>query len=152
MEISSPAFQSGNPIPSKYTCEGPNISIPIEWSGIPEDAKSLAMIMDDPDAPMVTWVHWVVYNISPSRSVIPENQPITITQPGGGQQGRNSWKRTGYGGPCPPKGTHHYFFKLYALDIALDSNSTYNKKDLMKAMQGHILAEAEFFGIYKRSH
>lgn len=150
MIISSPAFQTGGKIPSEFTCDGEDISVPLERSGIPEDTMSLALIMDDPDAPMVTWVHWVVYNIPPSISGFPKDLPKTEALPDGIEQGLNTWPKIGYGGPCPPGGTHRYFFKLYALDCVIESGKPLSKKGLVKTMDGHIIEEAEMFGIYHR--
>jgi hypothetical protein len=142
--ITSPAFAEGEPIPAKFSCDGEDISPELVWSGIPEGTASLALIMDDPDAPMGTWVHWVLFNLPPGSAGLPEGAA------GLGEDGNNSWKRTGYGGPCPPGGTHRYFFKLYALDTTLDLEPGATKKALEKAMEGHILAQAELMGTYSR--
>ncbi|MFB3926684.1 MAG: YbhB/YbcL family Raf kinase inhibitor-like protein [Syntrophales bacterium] len=150
MEIKSPAFKQGEMIPAKYTCDGPNVSPPLEWSGAPPATKSFALISDDPDAPSGTWVHWVVYNIPPASTKIPENIPPEKNFPGGGKHGTTDFRRIGYGGPCPPSGTHRYFFKLYALDSMLDLPAGATKAELLKAMKGHVLAEAELMGKYKR--
>ena len=154
-EITSPAFSHNEEIPSKYTCDGEDISPALEWSGLPEGTKSIALIVDDPDAPdpaapKMTWVHWVLYNIPPSATGLPEavkSQDL----PEGTKEGLNDWKRSGYGGPCPPIGRHRYFHKLYALDIVLPGLGRPTKKDLEKAMEGHILAKAELVGTYQRS-
>ncbi len=150
MNISSTAFEEGGMIPSKYTCDDINISPPLRWEGVPEETKSLALINDDPDAPMGTWVHWVVYSINPSITSFEENVPTDGTLPNGIKQGRNDFGNLGYGGPCPPGGTHRYFFKLYALDIALDAPEGLTKAELLRKMEGHILAEAQLMGKYSR--
>ncbi len=154
MNLESPAFTSQSEIPSLYTCDGKDISPELKWSGIPKAAKSLVLIVDDPDAPdpsapKMTWVHWVLYNIPPTVSTIRENiSPKEL--PEGIQQGKNDWKRTGYGGPCPPIGRHRYFHKLYALDIVLPDLNTPDKARIEKAMEGHILESAELIGTYQR--
>lgn len=145
MELTSPAFSHGQPIPAKYTCDGEDVSPPLTIAGVPADAKSLALIVDDPDAPMGTWVHWIVYNISPSVQEIAEH-----AVPEGSLGGTTSWGQTGYGGPCPPSGTHRYFFKLYALDAALQSAAAPDKDSLERAMEGHLLAQAKLVGTYQR--
>ncbi len=156
LTIQSSAFNHNGAIPSRYTCDGENISPPLSWSGVPENAKSLVLIVDDPDAPdpkapKTTWVHWVLYNVPPAAAGIPEAvAPDAL--PRGTQQGLNDWKRTDYGGPCPPIGRHRYFHKLYALDAALSGLDQPTKAQLEKAMQGHILAQAELIGTYQRSH
>ncbi|MBD3235183.1 MAG: YbhB/YbcL family Raf kinase inhibitor-like protein [Candidatus Eisenbacteria bacterium] len=151
MRISSPAFEHEGTIPQRHTCEGDDLSPPLSWTDVPEGTGTLALICDDPDAPMGTWVHWVVFNIPPDaggfeEAVAPDAEPA-----GGVVQGRNSWKRTGYGGPCPPPGKpHRYFFKLYALDGSLDLDASATKADLEAAMKGHVLADAELMGTYQR--
>ena len=150
MKITSTAFSEGEMIPKEYTCDGQDISPPLAWTGVPAGTKSLALIADDPDAPVGTWVHWVAFNIPPDVTELPEAIP-TDALPTGGTHGTNSWRRPGYGGPCPPGGTHRYFFKLYALDTELALKAGASKKDVEKAMKGHILAEAQLMGKYKRS-
>jgi Raf kinase inhibitor-like YbhB/YbcL family protein len=150
IKLRSSAFQDGGMIPSKYTCDGANISPPLEWSGIPQGAKSLALVCDDPDAPGKTWVHWVAFDLPSSRNSLPENVPPVEEIPGGGKPGTNDFKKIGYGGPCPPSGTHRYFFKLYALDKALELGNNTTKDQLLKAMAGHVLGQAEIIGRYKR--
>jgi hypothetical protein len=151
MQLTSPAFAQGQPIPKKYTCEGPDLSPPLKWSSAPEGTKSFALICDDPDAPVGTWVHWVIYNIPASATELQEGVPKAETVLGGAKQGMNDFKRIGYGGPCPPPGNpHRYFFKLYALDTELNLKTGATKGDLVEAMQGHILAEAQLVGTYKR--
>lgn len=153
--ITSPAFSHNEEIPSKYTCDGEDISPALEWSGLPEGTKSIALIVDDPDAPdpaapKMTWVHWVLYNIPPSANGLPE-AVRSHDLPKGTKEGLNDWKRTGYGGPCPPIGRHRYFHKLYALDTVLPDLGTPTKKDLEKAIAAHILAEGEMVGRYQRN-
>jgi len=150
MKLTSTAFQEGGMIPAKYTCDGANVSPPLEWSGAPQNTKSFALICDDPDAPAKTWVHWVVFDLPASRTSLPENVPPQETLPGGGKQGMNDFKKIGYGGPCPPSGTHRYFFKLYALDAELNLDSKTTKDRLVQAMKDHILAQGELIGRYKR--
>ena len=153
MQIESPAFVEGEIMPAKYTCDGKDISPPLTWSDVPKGAKNLAIICNDPDAPLRPWVHWIIYCISPEKNGFPENMPRTETLDEGMKQGKNSWGRIGYGGPCPP-GTkpHRYYFKLYALDIALTIGPGVKKKQLSKTMEGHILAEAELMGKYVRKY
>ena len=148
--ITSSAFSEEGMIPRQYTCDGEDISPPLKWAGIPEGTKSLALICDDPDAPVGTWVHWVIFNIPPEAEGLPANIASKETIEGGAKHGINDFRKFGYGGPCPPGGTHRYFFKLYALDteIALDPGIT--KAQLLKAMEGHILAEGQLMGRYKR--
>ncbi|MGB4292887.1 MAG: YbhB/YbcL family Raf kinase inhibitor-like protein [Bacteroidales bacterium] len=150
MEIKSPAFKEGELIPSKYTCDGPDISPPLEWSDAPAGTRSFALISDDPDAPVGTWVHWVIFNIPANVNRLNENIPKKDVLSNGARQGRNDFGRIGYGGPCPPGGTHRYYFKLYALDKELDLKAGSTKRDLLKDMEGHVLAEAYLMGKYKR--
>ena len=145
-ELTSSAFAQGESIPVKYTCDGQDISPPLSWSDPPEGTQSFILISDDPDAPVGTWDHWVIFNLPAETRELPEQ----ATLPGGTQDGQNSWGRTGYGGPCPSGGTHRYFFKLYALDTMLDLAAGANKKQLLQAMEGHILAQAEVMGTYSR--
>lgn len=149
-ELTSPAFAHGEPIPRQYTCDGADISPPLHWSDPPQGAQSLALIADDPDAPMGTWVHWVLYNLPAETRGLPEAVPPDADLPDGSRHGRSSWRRLGYGGPCPPGGTHRYFFKLYALDTVLDLAPGASKKRLLRAMKGHILIQAELMGVYAR--
>lgn len=150
LTIKSSAFHEGDMIPQKYSCDGADISPPVAWEGTPANAKSLALISDDPDAPMGTWVHWVIYNIPPSVKGLPENVPPTKTLENGAQQGTNDFRKIGYGGPCPPRGIHRYYFKLYALDKVLEGGPGMTKAQLLKAMEGHILAQGQLMGRYKR--
>ncbi len=146
--LTSSAFKEGEMIPKKYTCDGPDISPPLRWDSVPSQAKSLALIADDPDAPMGTWVHWVIFNIPPHISDLPENVSPKDSLLSGALQGRNDFRKVGYGGPCPPGGTHRYYFKLYALDTMLKLKSGCSKGDLLKAMEGHIVGEGRLMGKY----
>jgi Raf kinase inhibitor-like YbhB/YbcL family protein len=154
LQITSTAFSEGQPIPAKYSCEGRDISPPLQWtlqSETPANAKSFALIMDDPDAPVGTWVHWVLYDLPANATGLPENAAKTQTISNGAKQGMNTWPRLGYGGPCPPPGKpHRYFFKLYALDTMLGLKPGLTKKDLLKAMEGHVFAEGQLMGTYQR--
>jgi Raf kinase inhibitor-like YbhB/YbcL family protein len=151
LELTSPAFNDGGTIPTKFTCDGADLSPPLAWSGVPEGAKSLALICDDPDAPMGTWVHWVLYGLPTGATSLPEGVPTEAAAKGFGVQGRNDFKRTGYGGPCPPPGKlHRYFFKLYALDFEPELKPGARKGDLEKTMKGHVLAQAQLIGRYQR--
>jgi Raf kinase inhibitor-like YbhB/YbcL family protein len=147
-ELTSAAFAAGEPIPPKYTCDGDDVSPPLEWTEPPAGTQSFALICDDPDAPVGTWVHWVLYNLPAGVRALPEAVPAVADLPDGGRHGNNSWRRLGYGGPCPPSGTHRYFFKLYALDTALDLAAGASKKELLGTMEGHVLAQAELMGVY----
>lgn len=152
MEISSSVFSHGAAIPLKYTCQGKDVSPPLQWSGIPSGTKSLVLIVDDPDAPdpkapKMTWVHWLLYNLPPQTMELSE---AVTTLPEGTGEGLNDWKRTGYGGPCPPIGRHRYFFKIYALDTILKDLGQPTKSHLEAAMSGHILAHAEVIGTYQK--
>jgi Raf kinase inhibitor-like YbhB/YbcL family protein len=155
LTLSSDAFKPSGKIPAKYTCEGSDVSPTLSWAGVPAAAKSLALIVDDPDAPdpkapKMTWVHWVLYNMPPSAAGLPEGVQKNAF-PAGTREGTNDWKRTGYGGPCPPIGEHRYFFKLYALDVALPDLGNPSKKQLESAMQGHIVGKAELVGTYEKA-
>ena len=150
LEITSSAFSEGEMIPARYTCDGSDVSPDLSWSGVPKTAKSLALICDDPDAPMGTWVHWVLFNMPADAVGLPAEIPSDATLENGARHGKNDFRRLGYGGPCPPGGTHRYFFNLYALDTELNLDSGITKAQLVEAMQGHILAEAQLMGKYKR--
>jgi Raf kinase inhibitor-like YbhB/YbcL family protein len=150
LNITSTAFTSGQPIPSQFSCKGEGISPPLAWGGMPTGTKSLALIMDDPDAPMGTFVHWVIFNLPPSSAGLAEATPTSPQLPDGSTQGANSAGRTGYTGPCPPSGTHRYFFRLYALDAALSLSSGTTKEQLLKAMDGHVLAQGELMGTFSK--
>jgi len=152
MTITSPAFTAGASIPTVYTCEGNDISPALAWAGVPAEAKSLALIVDDPDAPdpakpKMVYVHWVLYNLPPNSTGLAE----AISQlPPGTREGTNDWKRTSYGGPCPPIGRHRYFFKLYALDCVLPDLGPATKPELLRAIDGHIVEQAELMGTYQK--
>ena len=155
LSLRSPSFTHQGEIPSLYTCEGRDISPALTWSGQPAGTKSLALIVDDPDAPdpkapRMTWVHWVLYNLPPTADGLPEDVPARAL-PAGTREGLNDWKRSGYGGPCPPVGRHRYFCKLYALDTVLPDLGRPTKAALERAMQGHILAHAELVGTYAKT-
>lgn len=150
LQITSSAFREGKMIPKRYTCDGSDVSPDLAWTGIPEGTKSLALICDDPDAPMGVWVHWVVFNIPPHVTEFPAEIPPDKTLGNGAKHGTNDFRRLGYGGPCPPGGTHRYFFKLYALDLELNLQSGATKARVEEAMKGHILAEGQLMGKYKR--
>lgn len=154
LSISSSAFDTNGEIPSPYTCQGKDISPPLAWSGVPKGTKSLALISDDPDAPdprapRMTWVHWVLYNIPPTATGLKEAMKAPDL-PAGTKEGTNDWKRTGYGGPCPPIGRHRYFFKLYALDTLLPDLKLPSKSELEAAISGHVLEKAELIGMYEK--
>jgi hypothetical protein len=150
MKLTSSAFAEGAMIPVKYTCDGEDISPSLAWTDVPGGARALILICEDPDAPAGTWVHWVAFNLAPDMGGLPEGVPPDKTLKTDGVQGTNSWRRIGYGGPCPPGGTHRYYFKLYALDNTLSLASNATAKDVQAAMRGHILAEAQLMGRYKR--
>jgi hypothetical protein len=150
--LTSAAFTQLGAIPTKYTCEGADVSPPLAWTGLPPGTKSLALVVDDPDAPdpaapKTTWVHWVLYNLPAGIDGLPEGASVL---PAGTQQGLNDWRRTGYGGPCPPIGRHRYFHRLYALDTLLPDLGRPTKAMLEKAMKGHILGQAELAGTYQK--
>jgi hypothetical protein len=154
LSLTSPAFRDGSAIPPVHTCEGKDTSPALAWSGVPAGARSLALVVDDPDAPdpqapRMTWVHWVLYDIPPGAGSLGEGiAPKDL--PAGTREGVNDWKRTGYGGPCPPIGRHRYFFKLYALDTVLPDLGTPTKARLEKAMEGHVLGKAELVGTFQK--
>jgi Raf kinase inhibitor-like YbhB/YbcL family protein len=151
MNLKSSAFFSNQSIPRKYTCDGPDLSPPLEWSGVPDGTHTFALIVDDPDAPAGTWVHWVVYDLPGESRTLPEGVSTTETLPRGGAQGRNNFGRIGYGGPCPPPGRpHRYVFKLYALDARVNLPPGATKAVLLKAIEGHIKTEAQLVGAYGR--
>jgi len=151
LQITSTAFSEGQPIPAKYSCEGSDISPPLQWTNTPANTKSFALIADDPDAPMGTWVHWVLYDLPANTTGLPEDVAKTQVISNGAKQGLNTWPRLGYGGPCPPPGKpHRYFFKIYALDAMLGLKPGQTKKELLKAMEGHVLAEGQLMGTYQR--
>jgi len=150
IKVTSTAFKDGEIIPKQYTCDGNDISPPLTWSGAPQETKSIALICDDPDAPGGTWVHWVLFNLPPASNALPAEVSSAKVLDNGAKHGKNDFRRFGYGGPCPPGGTHRYYFKVYALDSMLDLDVGIMKADLVKAMQGHILAEGQLMGRYKR--
>jgi Raf kinase inhibitor-like YbhB/YbcL family protein len=150
LKISSSAFKDGEMIPSKYTCDGENISPPLSWGTVPEDTKSIALIADDPDAPHGTWVHWVLFDLPAKTVALTEGIPQKTTLPDGSRQGVNDSHTIGYDGPAPPSGVHRYYFKIYALDSMLALESGITKVKLLKAMEGHILAEGTLMGRYRR--
>ncbi|WP_437902809.1 YbhB/YbcL family Raf kinase inhibitor-like protein [Sorangium sp. So ce327] len=154
LSLQSPDFHHGDVIPIVHTCEGKDVPPALSWSGIPGGTRSLALIVDDPDAPdprapKTTWVHWVLYNIPPDAGGLPEGAR-KADLPTGALEGRNDWKRAGYGGPCPPIGKHRYFFKLYALDTVLPPRGGLTKVELEKEMEGHVLARVELVGTYQK--
>ena len=150
MTVTSPAFADGDMIPAKYTCTGENISPPLSWGNVPEGTKSIAVIADDPDAPRGTWVHWVYYNIPASVTGLAENISRDARPGIGGEQGMTAFRRIGYGGPCPPSGIHRYYFKIYALDSLLRLEAGATKAQLLKAMEGHVLAQGTLMGRFSR--
>ena len=150
IKITSSAFEDGGLIPAKYTCDGADISPLLRWDVVPEGTKSIALICDDPDAPMGTFVHWVIFGLPAETRELAENIPSDETLPSGAKQGTSDFGRVGYGGPCPPSGTHRYFFKIYALDTEVDLAAGAAKRELLKAMEGHILGEGQLIGKYKR--
>jgi len=154
LQLRSSAFENGADIPVHYTCKGDDVSPPLSWTGVPENTRSLVLIIDDPDAPdpaapRTVWVHWVLYNIPPETDGLAENI-ASAELPAGTAEGINDWHRTGYGGPCPPIGRHRYFHKLYALDTVLTGLDTPNKTTVEAAMYGHIIAQAELVGTFKK--
>jgi Raf kinase inhibitor-like YbhB/YbcL family protein len=154
LALASPAFTPGGEIPTLFTCEGSDVSPPLEWTGVPDGTQGLVLIVDDPDAPdpaapKMTWVHWVLYGIPPDARALPEGVAPGALPPGT-REGLNDWKRTGYGGPCPPIGRHRYYHKLYALDVKLPDLGTPTKAAVEAAMKGHVLAEAVLMGTYQK--
>ena len=149
LELSSPVIRDQK-IPQHYTCDGDNVSPPLAWGNVPEQAQSLALIAEDPDAPGGVFTHWLLYNIPPGVKELPEDVRRDETLPNGARQGINDFGKIGYGGPCPPGGTHRYYFKLYALDTLLDLKPGATKEQLLDAIQGHLLAETEVMGKYSR--
>ncbi len=150
-KLTSSAFPAGAEISEQYTCKGADISPALEWNGAPSKTASFALIMDDPDAPAGTWVHWVIWNVPATAHSLPEGAPKQEQLDDGARQGRNSFHKTGYNGPCPPPGaTHRYFFRLYALDAKIDLAANANRSALDAAMKGHVLAQAEYMGTFHR--
>ena len=154
LSLTSPAFDAGATIPETYTCDGLNISPPLAWSGVPARASSLVLIIEDPDAPdpaapLLTWTHWVVYNLPASLNGLPEGV-LGQDFPSGAREGLNDWNNTGYRGPCPPVGQHRYMHKLYALDITLPDKGLQKRADLERVMRPHIIEQAELIGLYQK--
>ena len=149
-QLTSSAFAAGQPIPAQYTCRGKDISPPLSWGEPPKGTQSLALICDDPDAPGGVWVHWIIYNLPGSTRALLEGLPTDGQLPDASRQGLNGWRQTGYRGPCPPSGTHRYFFRLYALDAPLNLPAGADKQQLTTAMEGHILLQAELMGTFKK--
>ena len=150
IKLVSRAFTEGQTIPRQYTCDGINVSPPLEWTGLPKSAKTIAIIADDPDAPAGTWVHWVIFNLPADTLGMVENVPLTEDVAGGGLQGKNDFQKIGYGGPCPPSGTHRYFFKIYALDVELPLKAGATKSEVEKAAEGHLVGQAQLMGTYRK--
>ncbi len=149
--LTSPAFKNGDTIPAKYTCDGPDLSPPLRWTDPPKGTRSFALIADDPDAPVGTWVHWVLFNLPGETAELPEGMPTRETLSNGAVQGLNDFKRTGYGGPCPPPGSpHRYYFTLYALDAPLTLRPRATKAQVLDACKGHILGETQLMGTFGR--
>ncbi|MFY9418090.1 MAG: YbhB/YbcL family Raf kinase inhibitor-like protein [Bacteroidales bacterium] len=149
--VKSDSFSDGGMIPAKYTCDGANISPHLSWDNVPKDTKSFVLICEDPDAPMGTFTHWILYDIPADVHELPENLPKDKVLPNGAKQGIADFKKIGYGGPCPPSGTHRYYFKLYSLDTLLNLEPGLKKEDILKAMNGHILAQGQIMGKYTRT-
>lgn len=149
-ELTSSAFSQGSAIPTRYSCDGEDVSPPLRWSEPPAEAEALALIMDDPDAPAGTWDHWILFNLPAGAGELAEGIEAVETREDGSVHGANSWGRLGYGGPCPPGGTHRYFFKLYALDQPIELGPGTSKGGLLSAMEGHILEQVELMGTYER--
>ena len=150
IKITSSAFEEGGMIPVKHTCDGTDVTPSLAWTSVPEGTKTFALICDDPDAPMGTWVHWVLFNLPANITELPENVPPERELESGAMQGMNDFRNIGYGGPCPPGGTHRYYFKLYALDTEIDLEPGTTKQELVTAMESHILAKGQLMGRYSR--
>ena len=150
IKVASSAFEENDMIPVQYTCDGKDLSPPLAWDNIPDGTKSIALICDDPDAPMGTWVHWVLFNLPAETRELVENIPPDEILKNGARHGKNDFRNFGYGGPCPPSGIHRYYFKVYALDSVIGLSAGATKRQLVEAMAGHILAEGQLMGKYKR--
>ena len=150
IQLTSTAFKEGEAIPRAYTCDGVNVSPPLEWIGVPKTAKTIAIVTADPDAPGGPWTHWVLYNLPADNIGLVENLPTTENLKAGGFQGQNDFEKLGYGGPCPPSGTHHYFFRIYAIDSELPLKARATKAELLKAMEGHVVLQGQLMGTYRR--
>ena len=152
LQLKTAVFKAGGDVPARYTCDGSDVSPALAWSDAPAGTRSFALIMDDPDAPAGTWVHWLLYDLPATAQDLAEGVPARIELPSGARQGRNDFRRVGYGGPCPPRGpAHRYFFRLYALDTKLNLRGGAARSDLDGAMRGHVLAEAELMARYSRA-
>jgi Raf kinase inhibitor-like YbhB/YbcL family protein len=153
MRLSSPNLRDGASIPERFTCDGDDVSPPLVIEDIPDNARSLAIVVDDPDAPSGTFVHWLLWNLPADKREVPEGIPRDreVRQLANARQGTNDFRKIGYGGPCPPRGEHHYRFHLYAVDDELDLNAGANRKELEQALEGHVVAEAELVGTYRRA-
>lgn len=149
LKVTSAAFKEGQLIPRQYTCDGVNVSPPLEWSGVPKSARTIAIIADDPDAPSGNWAHWVLYNLPADNIGFVENLPATENLKAGGFQGKNDFGKIGYGGPCPPAGSHRYFFKVYALDAELPLKAGATKAEVEKAFENHVVAQGQLMGTYR---
>lgn len=149
-QLVSEAFKEGEPIPVRYTCDGDDVSPALAWGDAPQGTQSLALIMDDPDAPVGTWDHWVLFNLPPAQTELGEAVTPDSERSDGSRHGSNSWGRLGYGGPCPPSGTHRYFFRLYALDVVLELEAGATKEQFLAAAESHILQQTELMGVYAR--
>jgi Raf kinase inhibitor-like YbhB/YbcL family protein len=151
IQVTSAAFATGQPIPQKYTCDGEDVSPPLQWTNAPTDVKSFALITEDPDAPGGIWTHWVLYNLPATATALAESTPKSPELADGARQGQNDFRKTGYNGPCPPPGkAHRYFFKIYALDAALNLPPGATRRELLDAMNGHVLAQGQLMGTYQR--
>mgnify|MGYP006285152557 CR=1 FL=1 len=150
MKLRSNAFSEGSAIPKQYSCDGQDISPPLQWQDVPAGTETFVLIADDPDAPVGTWVHWVIYDIPERARELQENYPKQEVDSDGSKQGVNDFKKIGYGGPCPPGGAHRYYFKLYALDTSLDAEAGLSKNEILKRMENHVLDEAQLMGSYSR--
>jgi Raf kinase inhibitor-like YbhB/YbcL family protein len=151
LTLTTTAFTPGGDIPARFTCDGDDVSPALRWEGVPEGTRSFALVMDDPDAPRGTWQHWLLYHLPPATRDLPEDMPADESLPSGARQGRNDFGKPGYGGPCPPAGpAHRYYFRLYALDVVPDVKAGATRSALDRAIRGHILAEAELMGRYRR--
>jgi Raf kinase inhibitor-like YbhB/YbcL family protein len=150
LELESAGFRNGQPIPARYTADGRDVSPELSWGGVPPETKSLALVCEDPDAPRGIWVHWVLYELPPGVAALPEGVPPRESLTGGGTHGKNDFGKLGYGGPAPPSGTHRYFFRLYALDCSLPLPPGATRAELLRAMEGHVLARGELMGTYSR--
>jgi len=150
IRVTSAVFEEGEPIPTRYTCSGVDISPPLEWNNLPENTESLAIIVEDPDAPGGLWTHWIIYNLPGDAMSLPEHVMGREKLDNGAEQGLNDFGRVGYGGPCPPNGTHRYFYKIYALDMKLEMPPLIKRDQLLGALKGHILDEGQLMGVYTR--